>query len=172
MEKAVRIIGIDPGLLHTGWGIVDFANGKNHFVGAGVINPNPKAPFEKRLLELHERLRAVITEFKPQEASVEKIFVNVNAVSTLKLVQARAIALLSAAQSDVTVTEYGANQIKKAVTGVGHATKDQIAMMIRVMFPALEKLKADANDALAMAVCHSYMRVTAERMKRLTGEAV
>ena len=164
MEKAVRIIGIDPGLLHTGWGIVDFANGKNHFVGAGVINPNPKAPFEKRLLELHERLRAVITEFKPQEASVEKIFVNVNAVSTLKLVQARAIALLSAAQSDVPV--------KKAVTGVGHATKDQIAMMIRVMFPALEKLKADANDALAMAVCHSYMRVTAERMKRLTGEAV
>lgn len=168
MNGKVRIIGIDPGLVHTGWGVVDSANGRLSLVAAGVINPEKgDLSLANRLLDLHTKLRAVLTEFSPDEAAVEQTFVNVNPTSTLKLGQARGVVLLCPAESGIPVAEYTPNQIKKAVVGVGHATKDQVDMMVHTLLPGVGKVKADASDALAMAICHSYMRVSRARMDLL-----
>ena len=121
----------------------------------------------ERLAELHGQIRTVVSDFAPDEAAVEETFVNKNPNSTLKLGQARGVVLLAPAQAGISVTEYTPNQIKKAVVGAGHAEKRQVDMMVHTLLPAAGKLRPDAADALAAAICHSYMRVTTERMKQL-----
>lgn len=157
----MRIIGIDPGLRHTGWGIIDKNGSRVSFVAAGVINADTENALSERLTEIFNALGQVIDDYKPEEAAVEEVFVNVNPTSTLKLGQARGIALLVPAIHKIPVAEYTPNQIKKMIVGVGHADKKQVDMMVRKMLPTLpEKVPADSADALAMALCHGFMRGT------------
>ena len=157
----MRIIGLDPGLRHTGWGVVDKDGAKFSFVAAGVISADTTPSLAERLAELHSHLIKVLDEFRPDEASIEKTFVNVNPESTLKLGQARGVVLLAPALKGLPVGEYTPNQIKKMIVGVGHADKKQVDMMVRKMLPTLpENIPADASDALAIAVCHGFMRQT------------
>ena len=155
----LRILGLDPGLRHTGWGIVDKDGPKVRFISAGVINPDETLSLPERLAELHDGLKKVITEWKPDEVAVEETFVNKNPTSTLKLGQARGVVILTPALFGLRVSEYTPNQIKKMIVGVGHADKKQVDMMVRKMLPTLpEKIPADSSDALAMALCHGFMR--------------
>lgn len=155
----VRILGLDPGLRHTGWGIVDKEGAKLKFVAAGVINPDTTLDLADRLAELHNCLRKVITQWCPDEAAVEETFVNKNPNSTLKLGQARGVVLLAPAIHGIKVAEYTPNQIKKMVVGAGHAEKSQVDLMVRTLLKtAPEKMPPDASDALAIAICHSFMR--------------
>lgn len=150
------ILGIDPGLRHTGWGVVCQDGGRLSFVAAGRINPDPKLPMPQRLVLLAEGLKGVIAAYNPTEAAIEETFVNKNAASALKLGQARGVAMVTAAQAGLDVTEYSANKIKQAVTGFGHADKNQMMAMIRLLLPLSGKLTPDAADALAIAVCHAH----------------
>ena len=136
-------------------------------MAAGVADSTDALSLAERLAELHGQIRTVVSDFSPDEAAVEETFVNKNPNSTLKLGQARGVVLLAPAQAGISVTEYTPNQIKKAVVGAGHAEKQQVDMMVHTLLPAAGKLRPDAADALAAAICHSYMRVTAERMKQL-----
>ena len=148
-----RILGIDPGLQRTGWGVIAQDGSRLSYVAAGVITPDTKAEMSQRLRQLAEGLREVIAAHQPDLAAVEETFVNKNAASSLALGQARGIALLVPAEADIPVHEFAANQIKKTVTGVGHAEKQQIQAMIKILLPAAPVLAADAADALAAAIC-------------------
>lgn len=148
-----RILGIDPGLQRTGWGIIDQDGTRLMFVAAGVVVSNPKDEMAQRLLQLAQQLREVIQAHAPQLAAVEETFVNKNAASSLALGQARGIGLLVPAEAGIAVHEFAANQIKKTVTGVGHAEKQQIQAMIRILLPTAPAVAADAADALAVAIC-------------------
>ena len=153
----LRILGLDPGLRHTGWGIVDKEGPKLRFVSAGVINPNETLSLAERLAELHEGLRKVITDFSPDEVAVEETFVNKNPNSTLKLGQARGVVLCVPALQKIPVGEYTPNQIKKTITGVGHAEKNQVDMMVHTLLKNVpDKIPPDAADALAIALCHGF----------------
>ena len=155
----VRILGLDPGLRHTGWGIIDKEGPKVKFVAAGVINPDTTLDLAERLAELHSCLRKVITQWCPDEAAVEETFVNKNPTSTLKLGQARGVVLLAPAIHGIKVSEYTPNQIKKMVVGAGHAEKSQVDLMVHTLLKDVpEKMPTDASDALAIALCHSFMR--------------
>jgi crossover junction endodeoxyribonuclease RuvC len=153
---AIRIIGIDPGLRHMGWGIVDVAGAHLAYVASGAVDSNAKGARGERLRELHQGLSRIIAEFAPDEAAVEETFVNRDPQSALKLGEARGIALVVPALAGLPVAEYAANLIKKTVTGTGHAEKNQIAMMVRVLLPDCQELHgADAADALAVAITHA-----------------
>ncbi|MDD5586500.1 MAG: crossover junction endodeoxyribonuclease RuvC [Alphaproteobacteria bacterium] len=155
--NAIRlIIGLDPGLRHTGWGVIGQRDNRLSFVAAGRINPDPDLPMAERLKTLAEELSKIIALHNPHEAALEETFVNKNAASALKLGQARGVAMLAAAQAGLGVAEYAANKVKLAVTGYGHADKDQIQAMIGVLLPGSGKLAADAADALAVAICHAH----------------
>lgn len=157
----LRILGLDPGLRHTGWGVVDKDGPKIRFVSAGVINPDDKLSLPERLAELHKELKKVITDFSPDEAAVEETFVNKNPTSTLKLGQARGVVILTPALFGLRVSEYTPNQIKKMVVGAGHADKNQVDMMVRTLLKTVpEHIPPDASDALAIALCHAFMRPT------------
>jgi crossover junction endodeoxyribonuclease RuvC len=158
MKPAVRIIGIDPGLRHTGWGIVEMLGSHLSYIGCGVIEPSPKADLADRLAYIHEGLRCVIHDYAPHEAAVEETFVNKDATATLKLGAARGIALLVPAQAGLRVAEYGANHVKKTVVGAGHADKGQVRMMVKVLLPKAEFRTDDMADALAIAICHAHNR--------------
>lgn len=167
MGNTVRILGLDPGLRHTGWAVIDTRDSRLSFVAAGVADSTDVLSLAERLAELHRQIRAVISDFQPDEAAIEETFVNKNPNSTLKLGQARGVVLLAPAEAGISVSEYTPNQIKKAVVGNGHAEKQQVDMMVHTLLPACGKLKPDAADALAAAICHSYMRITAARMRLL-----
>ncbi|MBO5997684.1 MAG: crossover junction endodeoxyribonuclease RuvC [Alphaproteobacteria bacterium] len=155
----MRILGLDPGLRHTGWGIIDKSGSAISFVAAGVISADTDLSLADRLAQIHASLVKIITEYAPQEAAIEETFVNVNPTSTLKLGQARGVAMLTPALYKIPVAEYTPNQIKKMVVGVGHAAKPQVDMMVKKMMPTLpDKLPPDAADALAIALCHGFMR--------------
>nr|QYK84514.1 crossover junction endodeoxyribonuclease RuvC [Candidatus Liberibacter asiaticus] len=156
MRKSIRIIGIDPGLRRTGWGIVDVAGDNLCFVSSGTIVSCMRQSLAFRLCQLYEGLTDVIKNWRPEEAAVEQVFVNKDAVATLKLGQARAIAILSPALARIPVSEYAPNTIKKAVIGVGHGDKKQIHMMLKMLMPESFFKGKDAADALAIAVCHAY----------------
>jgi crossover junction endodeoxyribonuclease RuvC len=156
MKTNRLIMGIDPGLRHTGWGLVRQEDNRLSFVAAGRLNPDPDLPMAERLRLLAAGIADIIAAHGPDEAALEETFVNKNAASALKLGQARGAAMLALAQGGLSVSEYGANKIKKAVTGFGHADKNQIQAMIRVLLPGAGKLAADAADALAVAVCHAH----------------
>lgn len=153
----MRVLGIDPGLQRTGWGVIDAEGNRLRLVASGVVCSTPGRSLAERLLELYGGLEAVIAAWVPDVAAVEETFVNKNPESTLKLGHARAIALLVPARAGLAVHEYPANSVKKAVVGAGHAGKEQVASMVRRLLPGLdEKLSADASDALAVAICHTH----------------
>jgi crossover junction endodeoxyribonuclease RuvC len=161
MSHPIRILGIDPGLRRTGWGIVESVGNRLGFIACGSVETSDKAALAIRLVALHDGLTRVIDEFRPDEAAVETTFVNSNAVATLKLGQARGIAMLVPAQSGVPVSEYAPNLIKKTIVGAGHGEKAQIRMMIGVLLPKADPRSEDAADALAIAVCHAHHRQSA-----------
>jgi crossover junction endodeoxyribonuclease RuvC len=158
MRGAIRIIGIDPGLRRTGWGVVESRGSRLSFVAAGTIRGKDSAPLAERLCAIHDALAKVVEELAPHEAAVEATFVNKDAAATLKLGQARGIAMLVPARSGIAVAEYAPNAVKKAVVGAGHAEKAQIRMMVSVLLPRAEFDTDDAADALAIAICHAHHR--------------
>ncbi len=160
---AVKIIGLDPGLRRTGWGVIVCEGSRLRWIAHGVVAPPETGAFADRLLHLFEALTAVIAEHAPDEAAVEEVFVNMNPSSTLKLGHARAAAMIVPARAGLPVAEYAARQVKKAVVGAGAADKSQIAFMIRRLLPAAGEVSADAADALAVAVTHAHMRVQTAR---------
>jgi len=159
----MRIIGLDPGLQHTGWGIIDQDGSRLSFVAAGRISSVASRPLAERLVEIHAGLVTVIDTHQPDTAAVEETFVNKNPTSTLKLGLARGVALLTPALHKLQVYEYPANLIKKSVVGAGHAGKEQVQMMVRVILPASQADSPDAADALAVAICHAHHMGTLNR---------
>ena len=158
MQKTIRIIGIDPGLRNMGWGIVDSVGTSLSFVGAGTIRSKAKDDLATRLCQLHDGLGEVLHQHMPQEAAVEQTFVNKDAKATLKLGQARGVALLVPALRGLLVAEYAPNAVKKSVIGVGHGDKAQIQMMVNMLLPKANYDSDDAADALAIAICHAHQR--------------
>ena len=154
----IRILGIDPGLRNTGWGIIDVEGARLSFVACGTIKPDDKAELSVRLRAIYEGLSGVIVSFKPDEAAVEETFVNKDARATLKLGQARGVAMLAPAMSELNIAEYAPNLVKKTIVGSGHADKDQIHMMVKVLLPKSDAKTPDAADALAIAVTHAQHR--------------
>lgn len=161
MTHAIRIIGIDPGLRRTGWGVVEAQGNALRFVASGTVRSDDKADLASRLCQLHDGLAQVVHAHMPDEAAVEQTFVNKDATATLKLGQARGIAMLVPALAGLRVAEYAPNAVKKAVIGVGHGEKRQIHMMVRVLMPKASFDGDDAADALAIAVCHAHHRQSA-----------
>jgi len=161
----MRVIGIDPGLRNLGWGVIEMAGSRLSHVANGIIHSEGD-DLALRLLSLHAALAEVVACYAPDAAAVEQTFVNKDAVATLKLGQARGIALLVPAQAGLTVGEYAPNAVKKAVVGVGHAAKEQVAHMVRFQLPGVELAGPDAADALAVAICHAHHLQSAGRMAR------
>jgi crossover junction endodeoxyribonuclease RuvC len=159
--RAIRIIGIDPGLRRTGWGIVEADGVRLTYVASGLVTSDSEDSLAYRLRAIYEGLVEVMVNFRPQEAAVEETFVNKDARATLKLGQARGMALLAPAQKGLTVAEYPPNVIKKTVTGTGHGEKRQIAAMIGFLLPKARFESADEADALAIAICHASHRQSA-----------
>ena len=149
------IMGIDPGLNSTGWGVIQSYKNKEIYLSHGVIKTNNKEKLGERLNVIHKELKNLIIKFKPNFISVEKIFSNVNADSTLKLGKARGIVFLVAAQNKIGVTEFSPNSVKKNLVGYGHANKLQIIEMIKRIYPNIKIIDDNAADALAVATCHS-----------------
>lgn len=158
MVKAVRILGLDPGLRNTGWGMIDVCNNRLSYVAHGVAKSNSGSELAPRLSQLYEALLKIIETYCPHEAAVEETFVNKNPTSTLKLGMARGIVLLAPAQAGLMVGEYAANRVKKSVVGVGHADKNQVALMVQRLLPGSGSVATDAADALAVAICHAHYR--------------
>ena len=160
----MRIIGLDPGLQHTGWGIIDQDGSRLSFVAAGRISSVASRPLSERLVEIHAGLNVVLDEHQPDTAAVEETFVNKNPTSTLKLGLARGVVLLVPARAGLPVAEYGANHVKKSIVGAGHADKTQVQMMVRTLLPGAAFRTPDAADALAVAICHAHHRQTSRRI--------
>ncbi|MCF6108790.1 crossover junction endodeoxyribonuclease RuvC [Mesorhizobium muleiense] len=158
MGETIRIIGIDPGLRRTGWGIVESLGNSLRFVASGTVRSDDKAALATRLCQLHDGLAEILRGAMPHEAAVEQTFVNKDAAATLKLGQARGIAMLVPALAGLVVAEYAPNAVKKAVIGVGHGDKKQIHMMVKVLMPKATFDTDDAADALAIAICHAHHR--------------
>jgi crossover junction endodeoxyribonuclease RuvC len=156
----VRLLGLDPGLRFTGWGVIDVDGNRLRHVGDGVIATDNSDAVPERLKLLHDALAALLERLRPDEAAVEETYVNRNGAATLKLGYARGVALLAPALVGVPVTEYGAKSVKKAVVGTGGADKDQVEMMVRRLLPGALIRRADAADALAVAICHAHHRGT------------
>jgi crossover junction endodeoxyribonuclease RuvC len=152
----MRVLGIDPGLERTGWGIIESEGSRLSFIAAGVIRSKPSETMAVRLCRIDTELSKIIETYKPETAAIEETFVNSNSASSLKLGQARGVAILGPARAGLEVGEYAANTVKKSVVGAGHASKDQIGMMIKVLLPTSGELAADAADALAVAICHAH----------------
>ncbi|HTH33035.1 MAG TPA: crossover junction endodeoxyribonuclease RuvC [Xanthobacteraceae bacterium] len=158
MTRPIRILGIDPGLRRTGWGVVEIVGNRLTFIGCGSVTTNDREALSLRLLAIHDGLGRILDEFRPDEAAVEATFVNKDAQATLKLGQARGIAMVVPAKAGVAVTEYAPNLIKKSIVGAGHGDKAQVRMMIGVLLPKADPGSDDAADALAIAVTHAHHR--------------
>ena len=155
---AIRILGIDPGLRQTGWGLIEVAGSRLSYIGCGSIRTDTSDGLADRLALIHRTLAMLIEDRRPTEGAVEETFVNRDPQSALKLGQARGVALAALSLGGLAVSEYAANLIKKTVVGVGHAEKDQVAMMVKMLLPASEARSPDAADALAAAICHAQHR--------------
>jgi crossover junction endodeoxyribonuclease RuvC len=158
MTRPIRILGIDPGLRRTGWGLVEIAGNRLTFVACGSVTTREDEALAARLLVIHDGLMRVLEEFRPDEAAVEATFVNRDAKATLKLGQARGIAMVVPARAGVPVSEYAPNLVKKSIVGAGHGEKAQVRMMIGVLLPKADPSSDDAADALAIAVTHAHHR--------------
>jgi crossover junction endodeoxyribonuclease RuvC len=159
-NRPIRILGLDPGLQHTGWGLVEHDGYRLRFCAEGVVSTHAGDDLPDRLLVLHRGLAAVIAEQSPDEAAVEHTYVARNPESALKLGQARGVVLLAPALAGLVVREYGAMEVKRAVVGNGHAAKEQVQAMVRHLLPGVTFKRADAADALALAICHAHHRST------------
>jgi len=166
----MRLLGLDPGLRTTGWGVIEAVGNRLAHVANGAIVTPADAPMAERLAALFHALEAVVGEHDPVESAVEETFVNRNPASALKLGQARGIVMLAPALAGVPVHEYSANLIKKSLVGAGHAGKQQVAMMVRTLLPGALVERADAADALAVAICHAHHRVSRARWARAVQE--
>ncbi len=153
-----RIIGLDPGLRNTGWGIIEVEGTRLSYVADGAVHSDADAPLAQRLLQIHEQVLAVLKEFTPEEAAIEETFVNTDARATLKLGQARGAVMLAPAALNIPVSEYAPNSVKKSVVGAGHAEKAQVKHMVKVLMPKAQMKTADSTDALAIAICHAHHR--------------
>jgi crossover junction endodeoxyribonuclease RuvC len=158
LPPPIRIIGIDPGLRTTGWGIIEAQGSRLSFIACGCVRSDDKLAIAARLRQLHEGLTEIIATHAPHEAAVEETFVNRDPQSALKLGHARGIALAVPALAGLEVAEYAANLVKKTVVGAGHAEKAQVAMMVRILLPKSDATTADAADALAVAITHAQHR--------------
>jgi len=167
----MRIIGIDPGLRRTGWGVLDARDNRLSFVAEGTVVSAPKDALCDRLMQIYDGLAAVIETWQPDQAAVEETFVNKNPTSTLKLGQARGIALLVPARLGLCVGEYAPNLVKKTVVGAGHAAKEQVLMMVKTLLPGAGNAGADAADALAVAICHAHHFETKARLLAAVGRS-
>jgi crossover junction endodeoxyribonuclease RuvC len=169
IRNSVRILGIDPGLRRTGWGVIEVEGNSLVYVGCGSVEPPDGLPLSSRLLAIHEGLAAVLSQHQPMEAAVEQTFVNKDGVATLKLGQARGVAMLAPAMFGITVAEYAPNQVKKTVVGAGHADKNQVAVMLKILLPKAEPPSPDAADALAIAITHAHHRQSAALRLKVVG---
>jgi crossover junction endodeoxyribonuclease RuvC len=156
--RPIRILGIDPGLRRTGWGVVAIEGNRLSFLACGSVASDDKAALSLRLVSIHDGLQQVVAAHSPDEAAVEATFVNRDAVATLKLGQARGIAMLVPALAGLPVAEYAPNLVKKTIVGAGHCEKVQIRMMVKVLLPKADPQSDDAADALAIAVTHAHHR--------------
>jgi len=161
MARVIRILGIDPGLRRTGWGVIEADGNRLIYVACGSAQTDDTMSLAARLVTLHDALVRVVDEFQPEEAAVEATFVNKDAAATLKLGQARGIAMLVPAIAGLRVAEYAPNLVKKTIVGAGHCEKAQIRMMIGVLLPKADPQSEDAADALAIAVTHAHHRASA-----------
>jgi crossover junction endodeoxyribonuclease RuvC len=167
LTNRVRILGLDPGLRKTGWGVITCEGTKLSYVACGVVTSDGDLALALRLKQLHDRITEVVTAWDPDEVAVEETFVNKDAQATLKLGHARAMSLLVPALLGLPVAEYGANQVKKSVVGAGHAEKAQIQAMVRILLPKSDAKTADAADALAIAIAHAHHRGAAMLRQRM-----
>lgn len=165
MSKAVRIIGIDPGLRRCGWGVLESEGNRLIFVACGTLTPPTEGALADRLAFLFLGLSQLLDRYAPDEAAVEETFVNAGPRSALLLGQARGVALMTPAVRGLPVAEYAANLVKKSVVGTGHADKGQVGLMVKTLMPTAEFKGADAADALAIAICHAHHRVAALRLR-------
>ncbi|KEQ06557.1 MAG: crossover junction endodeoxyribonuclease RuvC [Alphaproteobacteria bacterium] len=170
MTETIRIIGIDPGLRRTGWGVIETLGNSLRFVASGTVMSDGDMDLASRLCQLHDGLAEVVHSYQPQEAAVEQTFVNKDAVATLKLGQARGVVMLVPARAGLRVSEYAPNAVKKAVIGVGHGDKKQIHMMLKILMPKATFVGNDAADALAIAICHAHNR-GGERLRKMLASA-
>jgi crossover junction endodeoxyribonuclease RuvC len=171
MRPPIRILGIDPGLRRTGWGVIDVDGNRLSYVACGSVATTDKAELAVRLVQIHDGLTRVIQDHGPAEAAVEITFVNKDAGGALKLGQARGVALLIPARAGIAVSEYAPNLVKKTIVGAGHADKAQIRVMIGVLLPKADPQSEDAADALAIAVCHAHHRQSAMLKLRIASAA-
>lgn len=162
----MRILGIDPGLRKTGWGLIETDGNRLKFIACGMVKPQAALPLYARLAELDDGLTKILRQWMPEQIAIEETFMNNNAASALKLGQARGVCIVAAARTGLEVSEYAANLVKKSIVGTGHATKDQIGMMIRTLLPKCGKPKEDEADALAIAICHAHHAQSRQRIAR------
>lgn len=166
----MRVLGVDPGLRNMGWGVIDCAGSKLRHVANGVCH-STGADLGARLLSLFDQLEVILRDHAPDTVAIDQTFVNRDGVGTLKLGQARGVAMLALARAGVQIGEYAPNAGKKAVVGVGHADKDQIAHMVRLHLPGAVPKSTDAADALAIAICHAHHMQSAGRLTRAVEKA-
>jgi len=164
--RRLRVLGLDPGLGVTGWGVIEAEANQLRHIADGAVETDAALPLPARLGALHAALAEIIATWRPDEAAVEETFVNRNPLSTLKLGQARGVVLLAPALAGIPVAEYQATAVKRAVVGQGHAQKRQVQAMVRMLLPGAAPGRADAADALAVAICHAHHRATAVRLDR------
>jgi len=150
-----RILGIDPGLVHTGWAVIEAAGSERRYIASGVILPNTKDTLPQRLGHIFHSVNKLCEVWKPDECAIELTFVNKNPTTTLLLGHARAAAMVAVSTFDIPISEYEPNNIKKAVTGAGHADKSQVVAMVKILLPSAAPKTADESDALAIAICHA-----------------
>lgn len=156
----VKLLGVDPGLRYTGWGVIEAEGSRLRHIADGVIATNWQASVPDRLRALHDALAELIVRHRPDEAAVEETYVNRNGAATLKLGYARGVALLAPALAHIPVREYAAKSVKRAVVGTGGAEKQQVQAMVRRLLPGAVLHRADAADALAVAICHAHHRAS------------
>ena len=169
--SGTRLLGLDPGLRATGWGVIDADGNRLTHVADGAVRPPTEGPLAARLAALHAALARVIDTYRPDEAAVEETFVNRNPASALRLGQARGVVLLAPAEAGLPVAEYPANLVKKSIVGAGHADKGQISAMVRALLAIRGVSSPDAGDALAVAICHAHHRASLGRIAAAAAEA-
>ena len=168
----MQVIGIDPGLNYTGWGVVSSAGPNISYLGSGVCKTSPKDELSVRLVSILKQLREVLNSFDLQSAAIEKTFVKNDPSAALKLGQARAAAMISLGERNLSVAEYSPNYIKKVVSGRGHATKEDIQRMISIQFPRVQLHRSDESDAIAIALCHLHSSKLKETLNKAIEKAI
>ena len=151
----MRLLGLDPGLRHTGWGIINSKDNKISWLASGNISPKISLSLSERLKEIHQGLNSIVKKYNPSIAAIEEVFVNMNGQSTLKLGMARGAAITACSINEMPVYEYAPTRVKQSVTGSGRSKKDQVASMVNILLPGCEIKSEDESDALAVAICHT-----------------